>query len=118
MIKLQFNIDSLEEWSKIRQLEFNKDKCHVVTLGKFDNIMHTRRYKICEEEIEHVFEEKDIGVTIDSNLSFEEHISNKARIANAIVGLIRRSFTFLDVKSFTKMYTAFVRPHLEYAQSV
>ena len=32
--------------------------------------------------------------------------------------LIRRSFTYLDCKSFTKIYTAFVRPHLEYAQSV
>ena len=51
-------------------------------------------------------------------MSFEEHISTKVRIANSIVGLIRRSFTFLDCKSFVKMYTAFVRPHLEYAQSV
>ena len=55
---------------------------------------------------------------IDSELLFEEHISNKVRVANAIVGLIRRSFTHLDCKSFTKIYTAFVRPHLEYAQSV
>ena len=90
----------------------------MITLGKFENIMYTHRYNICEAEIEHVFEEKDLGVTIDFNLSFEEHIANKARIANAIVGLIRRSFTFLDVKSFSKLYTAFVRPHLEYGQSV
>ena len=62
--------------------------------------------------------EKDLGVIIDSELLFEEHISNKVRVANAIVGLIRRSFTHLDCKSFTKIYTAFVRPHLEYAQSV
>ena len=117
-ITLQSDIDSLELWSQIWQLEFNLNKCHVITLGKFDNIMHTHRYKICGQEIEHVFEEKDLGVTIDFNLSFEEHIANKARVANAIVGLMRRSFTFLDSKSFSRMYTAFVRPHLEYAQSV
>ena len=34
------------------------------------------------------------------------------------MGLIRRSFTYLDKESFTKLYTALVRPHLEYAQSV
>ena len=52
------------------------------------------------------------------NCLFEEHISTKVRAANAIVGLIRHSFTHLYCKSFTKIYTAFVRSHLEYAQSV
>ena len=56
--------------------------------------MHTERYNICDKELEHVFEQKDLGVTIDSELRFEEHISAKIRVANAIVGLIRRSFTF------------------------
>ena len=31
---------------------------------------------------------------------------------------MRRSFTFLDGNTFKRLYTAFVRPHLEYAQSV
>ena len=37
------------------------------------------------------------------------------KTANSIVGLIRRSFSFLDAKSFVKLFTAFVRPHREYA---
>ena len=68
--------------------------------------------------MEHVFEEKDLGVIVDSDVTFEEHISSKIRTANAIVGLIRRSFSYLDCKSFVKMYTSFVRPHIEYGQSV
>ena len=80
--------------------------------------MYTQRYNICGHEMEHVFEEKDLGVIIDSDLTFEEHISSKIRTANAIVGLIRRSCSYLDCKSFVKMYTSFVRPHIEYAQSV
>ena len=115
---LQSDIRSLEEWSNLWQLEFNLDKCHVLTLGKFDHIMYTHHYKVGGGEIEHVFEEKDLGVIIDSELNFHEHISTKVRIANGIVGPIRRSFTFLDCKSFIKMYSAFVRPHLEYAQAV
>ena len=34
------------------------------------------------------------------------------------MGLIRRSFTFLDCDLFKTLYTTFVRPHLEYAQAV
>ena len=68
--------------------------------------------------MEHVLEEKDLGVIVDSDLTFEEHISSKIRTANLIVGLVRRSFSYLDCKSFVKMYTSFVRPHIEYAQFV
>ena len=68
--------------------------------------MHTERYKICNKELEHMFEEKDMGVIIDSEFSFSEHIASKVRIANAIVSLIRRSFSFLDGTSFKKLHTA------------
>ena len=34
------------------------------------------------------------------------------------MGLVRRSFANLDEKSFIKLYTALVGPHLEHAQSV
>ena len=117
-LRLQSDIDSLKEWSENWGMEFNLDKCHVLTLGKFENTKYTHRYQIGSDEIEHVFNEKDLGVTIDSSLSFDEHIANKIRVANGIVGLIRRSFSYLDPRSFKKLFCAFVRPHLEYAQSV
>ena len=116
--KLQRDIKLLEDWSKTWQLQFNVEKCHVLTIGKFDNIRYTSRYKICETEMEHVHTEKDLGVTFDEELRFEEHIANKVKIANAIVGQIRTSFSFLDGETFKRLYTALVRPHLEYAQSV
>ena len=86
----------MKKWSDVWGIEFNQDKCHVLTLGNFDNIRYTHRYKIDTVEIEHVFEEKDLGVLIDSGLTFEGHISRKAQVANGIVGLIRRSFSYLD----------------------
>ena len=84
-LELQFDIAKLEDWSNTWQLHFNPMKCHILTLGRFENIRHTHRYTICNNEIDHVFEEKDLGITIDSELRFEEHIARKVRIANAIV---------------------------------
>ena len=115
---LQSDIEKLEDWAKKWLLNFHPDKCHVLTLRRFEHIMYTKRYIICSKEMEHVFEEKDLGIIIDSELTFHSHISNQIRKANAIVGLIRRSFTHLDCKSFKKLFTAFVRPHLEYGQPV
>ena len=115
---LQDDLDSLSNWSNNWLLEFNADKCHVLTIGKHENITHTHKYVINGEELEHVFEEKDLGVTVDFEMSFSEHICLKVKKANAIMGLIRRSFSFLDVALFRKLYTTFVRPHIEYAQVV
>ena len=115
---LQRDIDSLEEWTKKWLLDFNVKKCHVLTLGKLENVKHTERYKLSGNELEHVFDEKDLGVTFDTDLTFENHIAAKISKANAIAGLIRRSFSFLDGRLFKRLYTTFVRPHLEYAQSV
>ena len=115
---LQSDNDFLQHWSKKWLLQFHPDKCHVLTLGKFDNIRYTHRYSIYEHELEHVFEEKNLGVTFESDLKFDEHISAKVKKANAIVGLVRRTFNFLDCRMFKKLYTTFVRPHLEYAQAV
>ena len=43
---LQNDVDSLQHWSHKWLLNFNADKCHVLTIGKFENIRHTHRYKI------------------------------------------------------------------------
>ena len=117
-LMLQSDIELLENWSKLWLLNFHPDKCHVLSLGKFGNIRYTQRYQIYGNELEHVFDEKDLGVTIDSNLTFEDHISLKVKKANMMVGLIRRSFSFLSCNLFNKLYTSFVRPHLEYAQAI
>ena len=45
------DLHSLSTWSATWLLEFNADKCHVLTLGCLDNITHTERYKINEEEL-------------------------------------------------------------------
>ena len=117
-LRLQEDINVLNNWSEKWLLRFNTDKCHVLTLGKIDKIMHTHRYELYGDELDHVFEEKDLGVMIDMDLTFEEHMATKIGKANGIMGLIRRTFSYLDGDTFKKLYTSFVRPHLEYANSV
>ena len=108
----------IEEWSNTLQLHFNHTKCYVLTLGKFENICYAHNYTILGNALEHVSEEKDLGITIDVELNFKDHVSGKIRIANGIVGLIRRSFSYLDCETFRRLYCAFVRPHLEYGHAV
>ena len=69
-------------------------------------------------ELEQSDGEKDIGVFVDKNLSFNKHIQNQVNKANNIMGLIRRTYTYLDEQSFKDLFQALVRPHIEYAEAV
>ena len=44
--------------------------------------------------------EKDVGVTFTNGLKFETHVNNIVSKANQIIGLIKRSFTFMDKNMF------------------
>ena len=45
-------------------------------------------------------------------------VSQENNLVLQTMGLIRRSFSYLDIQSFRWIFKAMVRPHLEYAQSV
>ena len=66
--------------------------------------------------VEKVDSEKDLGVIIDKDLKFTEHINSKIKIANTNVGLIFRTFTYLDKDMFLNLYKLLVRP--QYASPV
>ena len=68
-------------------------------------------------QLKHVLETKDLGITIDTQLSFQNHIQDKVNKANRVMGMIRRSFSHLNKEIFKQLYKSQVRPHLEYAQA-
>jgi hypothetical protein len=116
---LQRDITSVNNWSKKWQLKFNAKKCKVMHLGKSN---HTFAYFMEDgvkvEYLMHVDHEKDLGVVVDKELSFDKMMDDKINKANSMMGLIRRTMTFLDQESFKLLFNAFVRPQLEYGNSV
>jgi ribonucleases P/MRP protein subunit RPP40 len=100
-------------------LSLNIGKCKVLTLGTevglFGYEMETGSNRV---RLENSSLERDLGVQVDSKLTFEEHIWGKVKTANKIVGLIRRNFGEAGASSLLTIYKAMVRPHLEYAQAV
>ena len=47
--------------------------------------------------------EKDIGVHVNDNLSFKDHTYTKIKKANAVMGIIRRTFDYLDQTMFLQL---------------
>ncbi|KAK3089449.1 hypothetical protein FSP39_003702 [Pinctada imbricata] len=111
---LQSDINNLLRWSDTWLLSFNADKCKHLHLGGQTNI----RYKMGDKEITSTNHEKDLGVIVDNELKFQLHISTQVKKANQIVGLIKRSFSYIDEEMFLVLFKSLVRPHLEYGSNI
>ena len=70
------------------------------------------------EDLEEVTYENDLGVKFQNDLHFNQHITEKVQLANRNLGLIARTFKYLDDDMMKTLYKALVRPHLEYASTV
>ena len=54
---------------------------------------------------------------IDDKINCDKHIQQRVNKANSIMGLTRRTYTFLYETSFRYLFQALVGPHLEYAEA-
>jgi hypothetical protein len=63
-------------------------------------------------------EEKDLGVIFDKNLKFDKQVESSVQKANKMLGIIKRSFTYLDEDMFLRLYKSLIRPHLEYGNVI
>ena len=62
--------------------------------------------------------QKHLALTLDSTLSFNEHINDKSHQANKGVGLLRKLQTILPRNSLLTIYKSFIRPLLDYADVI
>ena len=116
---MQDDLERLNTWSNKWQLEFNIRKCKVLHIGKknkeFSYFMSKDGSKQKLEEVTH---EKDLGITFESNGSFDKHIDNIVLNANRNLGIIKRTFQQIDQEMLVVLYKSLVRPILEYGSQV
>lgn len=117
--ELQTDLINMCKWSEDWQIDFNLGKCKYMHIGRGNE--HENYYMIKNDKrttIKTVQEEKDLGVTVDNKLKFVSHIQNSVKKANRNLGIIKRTFSYLDKTVFLNLFKALVRPHLEYGSTV
>ena len=62
--------------------------------------------------------ERDLGIWVSDDLKWSNQCSKSAAKAMSVLGMIKRTFPYLDNEGFILLYSTYVRPDLEYCVQV
>ncbi len=107
---LQEDLNRLREWETRWRMSFNPEKCEVLHIILKQQPLITN-YFIHGTMLNTANSAKYLGLTIDSKLTFNNHVSAVCKKANATRAFISRTTKFCprDVKA--QAYTTYVRCH-------
>uniref|UniRef100_A0A7M4E807 Reverse transcriptase domain-containing protein n=1 Tax=Crocodylus porosus TaxID=8502 RepID=A0A7M4E807_CROPO len=109
--RIQSDLDRLQWWVDENRMGFNTDKCKVMHLGR-KNQQHT--YRLGNSFFGSGEAEKDLGVIIDAKMNMGRQCGDAVRKANHTLSCIHRCISSRSKEMTLPLYTALVRPQLEY----
>jgi len=112
---LSSTLDRIGLWYEDWQLLLSVEKCSHLEIGAGADNAVANDFSLQGLVIQKVNECRDLGVLVDSKLSFKSHIDLIVKKAFQKSFQIRKSFGTHDAQVLAKLFVAFVRPSLEYA---
>lgn len=115
---LQDDIDNLQHWCTSNKMLLNASKCHHIKFTRKHNKFRTD-YIINGTRLAEVDTIRDLGITVDGQLCFSNHIDRIIKEANKSLGFIlRNTKDFKKPSSLILLYNSYVRSKLEYCSTV
>ena len=116
-VALQDDIQAVSSSLASKHLSLNNNKCCYMLLTRKITLSIAPPLLIINgNPLLRVTSYKYLGVLITSNLSWSPHVSTICNKTRRLVGVLyRRFYKHSSQRTLLKLYTSFIRPHLEYA---
>ena len=102
---LQQDLAALEDWEKQWQMAFHPEKCVVIQISS-KRITIPANYILHNHQLDVVDSSKYLGVTINNNLRWDDHINNITARANRTPGFIKRNLRGCKTSARARAYEA------------
>ena len=119
MMKIQEDIQRVEQWMKSNQLVLNLTKTKSLLFGTAQKLAGATDFKILIQgkEIDRVSNFCYLGVTLDENLSWKEHVGEVFKKVNKRLGLLGRIRSCLTIQAAKCIYNCLILPVLSYTDT-
>lgn len=114
----QQEIDMFYVWCKKSLLQLNVKKCNSIAISRKRSTPDVT-ILLGDQQVEKCVRIRDLGVILDSKLTFTDHYNTVINKANNMLGFIKRfSYHFHDPYTVKTLYVSYVRSILEYCSIV
>ncbi|PFX17087.1 putative RNA-directed DNA polymerase from transposon BS [Stylophora pistillata] len=121
-VGLQTDIDEILNWSADNRMILNetKTKSMLVTGKRLAKKMEqsTLQLNVNSTELEQVNSHKLLGVTIDSQLTFDQHVENLCTKLSQRIAVLRKIRRFLPIDQRKLYYNAMIKQTMLYASTI
>ncbi len=114
---LQKDLDELSAWETKWGMAFHPDKCSAIRITRARNPI-AASYSLRGHTLALEDSTRYLGVELQTNMSWNNQISQTARKANSTLGFLRRNLRVSNEQTKTAAYFSMVRPILEYCSTV
>ena len=117
VLRLQEDLNILSKWASDWHMTFNLNKCEHLVVSNIRSPLYTE-YRINDHRIHKVSTAKYLGVIIDHNLPWSDHIGAVSHKANGVLTFLQRNLKKCSSSIKSLAYFTYIRPILEYASIV
>lgn len=122
---LQSDLDRLLDWSKTWRLQLNPSKCSFISFTLRTSPINAS-YTLDGHDLQRCHYIRDLGVLLDSKLTFSQHVDATMAKSNRMLGLLIRSMQSpkcprtarFDHRPIMTAFNAHIRSVLEYASVI
>ena len=112
--EMQRDLENIYEWAERNKMVFNENKFEQMTFGNTNNAPRIQYKTPSGVEIQSKDNIKDLGIIVQGDLNFSEHINKIATECIVIMGMLLRMFETREREPMIKMFNSYLKSQLEY----